>query len=136
MISQLQGSCTTDDNPDLWFPTVPNGGLWSLKIRKIASEVRYAMNICSSCPIKEKCLEEGMKVENLAYGIWGGTLAGERIAIAKERGMDYRVHPQNKGRKVGPRDGGYVEGERKVTSDEETAAVEFLGQVRPYLEVL
>jgi hypothetical protein len=135
MISQLRGTCTTDDNPDLWFPTVPNGGFWEPKIRKIASEVRYAINVCASCPIKDKCLEEGMKTENLSYGIWGGRLAGERIMMAKERGMDYRVHPRNKNRKVGPRDGGYIEGERKVTSDEETAALAFVQQVRPYLEV-
>ena len=135
MISQLQGTCTTDDNPDLWFPTVPNGGYWHTKIKKVASEVRYALNVCASCPIKEKCLEEGLKHENLAYGIWGGRLAGERILMVRERNEDYRVHPQNKGRKIGPRDNGYIEGERKVTADEESAALAFLAQVRPHLEV-
>ena len=135
MISQLRGSCTTDENPDLWFPTVPNGGFWDTKIRRIASEVRYALNVCANCPIKEKCLQEGMKHENLSYGIWGGRLAGERIMMAKEQGMDYRVHSRNKGRPLGPRDGGYIEGERKVTSDEETAALAFVEHVRPYLEV-
>lgn len=135
MTSQLRGNCTDDENPDAWFPTVPNGGREATKLQRMAPEIRYALGLCASCPVQDKCLEEGMKTENLAYGIWGGRLAGQRIAIAKERGLDYRVDPNNKGRKVGPRGGGYIEGERKVTSDEEEAAVLFATRIRPYLEV-
>jgi len=39
-----------------------------------------ALAICAECPIKEACRAEGMKPENIDNGIWGGTLAGERIA--------------------------------------------------------
>lgn len=135
MISQLRGNCTNDENPDAWFPTVPNGGRPDTILRRMVPEIKYAINMCRSCPIQEKCLEEGMKPENLAYGIWGGILAGQRIAMAKEQGIDYRVHPQNKGRKVGPRYEGDVEPSRKVTSDEEESATLFLTRIRPYLEV-
>ena len=136
MISQLRGNCTDDDNPDAWFPTVPErGGQVQSIMRNLAPDVRYAIGLCSTCPVREKCLEEGMKPENLAYGIWGGLLAGQRIAIAKEQGMDYRVHPQNKGRALGPRDNGYIEGERRVTVKEEEFALKFLKHIRPYLEV-
>ena len=134
MISQLQGLCSGDKNPDAWFPTVPNGGRPDTILRRMAPEIKYAINMCSRCPVQQDCLEEGMKPENLAYGIWGGLLAGQRIAIAKVRGIDYRVDPYNKGRKIGPRDGGYIEGERKVTADEEEAATMFAIRIRPYLK--
>ena len=75
-----------------------------------------------------------MKPENLAYGIWGGILAGQRIAMAKERGIDYRVDPYNRGRKVRSRYDDEVSTSRKVTSDEEEAAVMFATRIRPYLE--
>ena len=135
MISQLRGLCTDDENPDAWFPTVPNGGRPATILKNMAPEIKYAIGLCSSCPIQEKCLEEGMKPENLAYGIWGGRLAGQRIAMAKEQGIDYRVHPQNKGRKVGARYEGDIGPSRKVTADEEEAAILFATRIRPYLEV-
>ena len=136
MTNQLRGNCTTDENPDAWFPTIPpTGGNIQTIMRNLAPEVRYAIGLCSTCPVSKTCLEEGMKPENLAYGIWGGLLPAQRIAIAKEKGIDYRADSHNKGRKVGPRDGGYIEGERKVTSNEEKSAMLFMRNIRPYLEV-
>lgn len=135
MISQLQGNCNNDENPDAWFPTVPNGGRPATILKRMVPEIKYAIGLCNSCPVQDRCLEEGMKPENLAFGIWGGTLAGQRISMAKERGIDYRVHPANKGRKTGPRHGGYMDHERKVTVDEEEAALLFAARIRPYLEV-
>lgn len=134
MISQLRGLCTNDDNPDAWFPTVPNGGRPDTILRRMVPEIKYAINMCNRCPIREKCLEEGMKPENLAYGIWGGTLAGQRIAMAKEQGLDYRVDPYNTGRKVRSRYSDEVGPSRKVTADEEEAATMFAIRIRPYLE--
>ena len=136
MISQLRGNCTSDDNPDAWFPTMPTtGGNVATIMKNLAPDIKYAIGMCSRCPVRDKCLEEGMKPENLAYGIWGGTLPGQRIAMAKEQGVDYRVHPRNKGRELGPRDGGYIEGDRKVTANEEKSALLFVKYIRPYLEV-
>ena len=135
MISQIKGSCSNDDNPDAWFPTVPNGGKPSTILRRMAPEIKYAINVCRSCPVREKCLEEGMKPENLAYGIWGGLLAGQRIAIAKRQGIDYRVDPYNTGRKVRSRYDDEVGPSGKVTADEEESAVLFATRIAPYLEV-
>ena len=134
MISQLQGNCTNDENPDAWYPTVPNGGKPDTILRRMVPEIKYAINMCGRCPIQEKCLEEGMKPENLAYGIWGGLLAGQRIAIAKEQGLDYRVDSYNTGRKVRSRYTDDIGPSGKVTADEENAATLFLTRIRPYLE--
>ena len=131
----MVGLCSGDKNPDAWFPTVLNGGRYETKLRRMVPEIKYAMELCGRCPVKEECLEEGMKPENLAYGIWGGLLAGERIEIAKEQGLDYRVDPYNRGRSVLSRYTDDVGPSRKVTSDEEEAATMFATRIKPYLEV-
>ena len=134
MISQLTGGlCTEDKNPDAWFPVIENGNVETMN-RKALPTVKYAIGVCSRCPIREKCLEEGIKPENLAHGIWGGLLAGQRIAIAKERGIDYRVDPYNTGRQTAKRYTDKVGPSNKVTADEENAAMVFLNRLRPYLE--
>ena len=133
MISQLRGSCTDDENPDAWFPTIDNGNIETMNLRVLPT-VQYAIGVCSRCPIRETCLEEGIKPENLAHGIWGGLLAGQRIAIAKERGIDYRVDPYNTGRKTSQRYTNTIGPSGKVTADEENAAMMFLRRMRPYLE--
>lgn len=130
----INGNCTGDSNPDAWFPTVPNGGRPSTILRRMVPEIKYAINKCNSCPQKDKCLEEGIKPENLAYGIWGGLLAGERIAIADERGTDYMVAPYNRGRTVSVAGGSYMEGTHKLTYAEKESAVAFAERIKPYLE--
>jgi len=40
-----------------------------------------AIELCNKCPIRTNCLNEGLKDENLDYGIWGGLLPGERILM-------------------------------------------------------
>ena len=129
------GLCSGDKNPDAWFPTVPNGGRPDTVLRRMVPEIKYAIDLCGKCPVKEECLEEGMKPENLAYGIWGGLFAGERIEIAKEQGLDYRVDPYNRGRQVLSRYTDDVGPSRKVTADEEAAATMFVARIKPYLEV-
>lgn len=83
--NQLVGLCTGSSDPDLWFadsasredgkgkPLEPE-----VKQRMIARSLA-ALSLCSICPIKEACLAEGMKLQNIDYGIWGGTLPGERL---------------------------------------------------------
>lgn len=135
MISQLTGGlCTEDDNPDAWFPVIENGDV-STMTQRVVPTIKYAIGMCNRCPIREECLEEGIKPENLAHGIWGGLLAGQRIAIAKERGIDYRVDPYNRGRTTAQRYTDKVGPSGKVTADEEQLAMVFLGRVRNYLEV-
>jgi hypothetical protein len=128
------GNCHGDPNPDAWFPTVPNGGRQSTILRRMVPEIKYAMNMCNSCTKKSECLEEGMKPVNLAYGIWGGLLAGDRIAIADERGDDYMVAPNNKGRTVFDIGMTYIEGTHKLTTEEKEAAISFATRIKPYLE--
>ncbi len=74
------GSCSTDDNPDNWFPENFQGRPSQAKKMKLVEEVKHAISICESCPSKDRCLAEGMKEDNLAYGIWGGKLAGQRLS--------------------------------------------------------
>ena len=85
--NQLVGLCTGSTDPDLWFadsadqasgkgkPLKPE-----VKERMIARSLA-ALSICSICPIKEACLAEGMKAQNIDFGIWGGTLPGERLMM-------------------------------------------------------
>ena len=76
------GNCYGDDNPDAWFPDVPQGAFGAKKQAIIGAEMRRAIALCNSCPKKKACLQEGMKNENLGYGIWGGMLAGERVILS------------------------------------------------------
>lgn len=76
------GNCYGDDNPDAWFPDVPQGAFSVKKQALLGAEMRRAIALCNSCPKKKACLQEGMKDENLSYGIWGGMLAGERVILS------------------------------------------------------
>jgi len=86
----LKGNCTGDENPDWWFPELPPGDINREKILRLTSEIKYALQLCASCPVKDECLAEGMKMEkmpsgktgwgNLPFGIWGGKMAAERLA--------------------------------------------------------
>ncbi len=75
----MKGTCSTHPNPDLWFPEQPAGKPTNAKRKLLADKVMIAIGICNGCPVKEQCLAEGMKPENLEHGIWGGTLPGDRI---------------------------------------------------------
>jgi hypothetical protein len=76
------GNCYGDVNPDAWFPEVPQGRRSENSTVNLVNETRRALILCDSCPIKVACLEEGMRHENLSFGIWGGMLAGERIMLS------------------------------------------------------
>jgi len=88
MRPDMQGLCMTHENPDLWFED--SGDLFERRkgsknplikfaIRK--ANMIQAIEICNKCPIRTNCLNEGLKDENLDYGIWGGLLPGERIVM-------------------------------------------------------
>ena len=85
---KITGDCTNHDNPDLWFPESPNGRASRVTKLNIANEIQTAVGICNSCPSKSECLQEGMKNENIANGIWGGLLAGERVELRFPDGFD------------------------------------------------
>ena len=67
----MEGLCKGDVNPDLWFSNTLHN-------------VIRAVTICSYCPATKACKAEGMKPENIDYGVWGGMLSGERLLEAGE----------------------------------------------------
>ena len=81
------GLCSSHPNPDLWFPERgENQGRPTRKQHQTMVEnALEAMSICRNCPVRARCLEEGMKEENIEHGIWGGMLAGDRITLARSR---------------------------------------------------
>lgn len=83
--NEVIGLCATSDNPDMWFPDVPQGRLGQQKMMVLGTSVAKAIAICNRCPREEACLDEGMKDENLAYGIWGGMIAGDRVIASGKR---------------------------------------------------
>jgi hypothetical protein len=84
------GLCSTHPNPDMWFPEeLPHqrkgGRPTRAQHRLMIDNAITAIAICMSCPVRARCLEEGMKEENIEHGIWGGMLAGDRITLARSR---------------------------------------------------
>ena len=80
--------CREHDDPDLWYSEgevgAGRGGNMEIKVIKNMERSRQAIDICNACPSKSTCLAEGMRKENLDWGIWGGLMAGERLLLAKE----------------------------------------------------
>ncbi len=82
------GLCANSDDPDLWFAgevETVEGEVWrntkdqrrryNLEVEKAAS----AVSVCKNCPVKKDCLELGMRGTQIHYGIYGGTMPGERL---------------------------------------------------------
>lgn len=99
-MSNMTGLCTTHENPDLWFED--SNDLFekrlgsknpNLRFQKRVDNMLEAMSICTKCPIRTNCLAEGLKEENLDFGIWGGMLPGERILLADSyQGSSFRKY--------------------------------------------
>jgi hypothetical protein len=86
----VRGLCSTHPNPDLWFPeelsSQRGSGRPSRKQhQQMVENALKAVAICAFCPVRARCLEEGMREENIEHGIWGGLLAGERIRLSRTR---------------------------------------------------
>ena len=82
------GLCVKHDDPDLWFAgevdlTDPsssvntNSQATKLEVEKAIK----ALYICDNCPAKDNCLELGKRGEQIYFGIYGGTMAGERLLM-------------------------------------------------------
>lgn len=89
----MNGLCRSHDNPDLWFSDTiesdKQGRPSKVEVATAIRNSRQALAICKACPVKAECLAEGMQPENIEYGIWGGTLSGERLLLA---GMTINSH--------------------------------------------
>jgi hypothetical protein len=82
------GLCVKHDDPDLWFAgevdltdasssVNTNSQATKLEVEKAIK----ALSICKNCPAKDNCLELGKRAEQLYFGIYGGTMAGERLLM-------------------------------------------------------
>ena len=89
----MLGNCSKYD-PDLWFQEMPVGFASQRKMQELSNNINTAIKICGTCPIKAQCLEEGMKEENIAYGIWGGFMAGERLRSTGKTKDEYSVYSE------------------------------------------
>ena len=69
-------ACAGSEFPDWWYPETGNS-VSNDDIETIA----LALQVCDHCPIRMQCLEVGMNGEDLRWGIWGGLLSGERLAL-------------------------------------------------------
>lgn len=95
-----RGNCAGDENPDYWYPELPTNRVSKAKLEVLTKQTNYALKLCSTCPIKDECLQEGMKTEqmrgsvvgwgNLPFGIWGGTMPYERLEMVGITPMNNR----------------------------------------------
>ena len=83
-----KGLCVGSDDPDMWFAgevdlTEPNSSVnGSSQANKLeVDKAITALSICKNCPAKDDCLELGKHGQQLYFGIYGGTMAGERLAM-------------------------------------------------------
>ena len=145
MKTAIIGNCTGDSNPDAWFPELTRGSPSDTKMLSLAIEVRRAIGECFTCPNQAGCLEEGMQPKNLSYGIWGGRLAGERILMADEQGIDYMVQGRTGGTRIPvgvmtdterrtSRDFVVIKEDERVTVEAKRKALILLRNIRPWIE--
>lgn len=79
-----QASCATYPDPELWHY---ESSIFSDEKELAEWRTAEAIRICRDCPVKAKCLEEGMKQENMLIfdgvdgTVWGGKMLGERTRI-------------------------------------------------------
>lgn len=67
-------------NPDQWFLELPlKGKHYKVAEAKVVRKSKEAIETCFLCPARLECEQEGMKEENLEWGIWGGTTPAERL---------------------------------------------------------
>ena len=83
------GLCVRHDDPDLWFAgevdlTDPNTSVNknSDATKAEVDKAIVALSVCKGCPAKDNCLEIGSRGHQLYFGIYGGTMAGERLLTA------------------------------------------------------
>ena len=83
-----KGLCVKHKDPNLWFAGEINltDSSSSVNTNSQATKLEVdkaitALSICKSCPAKDNCLELGKRGDQLYFGIYGGTMAGERLLM-------------------------------------------------------
>ena len=92
------GTCLSHDEPDIWFAgevdlADPNSSVNtnSPEARKQVEDAITALSICRNCPAKNDCLEIGKSGDSLHFGIYGGTMPGERLAMMGRVNRNSRI---------------------------------------------
>jgi hypothetical protein len=82
------GLCVDHNDPDLWFAgevdiAEPNSSVNanSQATKQEVEKAITALSICKNCPAKDNCLELGKRGQQIYFGIYGGTMAGERLLM-------------------------------------------------------
>jgi hypothetical protein len=65
-------------DPDDWFPV-------SMEIDKARQEAAAAITVCTGCVVRAQCLALSLRRWDVGqYGVWGGLVAAERMALRRE----------------------------------------------------
>lgn len=95
---QDRASCNTED-PELWWYDYPSNQNPEAKFesrKEVIYHVATAVAICNQCPVKNQCLEMGLKTQNLHTGsIWGGKIYSERLALSGKRHLSVKEKSYN-----------------------------------------
>ena len=83
------GLCVNHDDPDLWFAgeidllsTNTSVNANSPAAKAEVEKAIAALSVCKNCPAKDNCLQLGSQGTQIYYGIYGGSMAGERLVVA------------------------------------------------------
>ncbi len=104
-----RGLCSGHKDPDLWH--YDNAVTIGVQDEQVNRSVQ-AIQICSDCPVKLDCLEQGLEPENLLWSIsghgsiWGGMLTSERALMIGHKPSHNMIlkeerHARNVKRKLG-----------------------------------
>ena len=64
-------------DPDDWFPV-------SVEIDKARQEAAAAITVCTACVVRVPCLALSLRRWDVGqYGVWGGLVAAERMALRR-----------------------------------------------------
>jgi hypothetical protein len=76
LVVQVYAACAASGiDPDAWFPV-------SRDPDSARREAADALAVCGACLVRARCLELSFRQRAVGqYGIWGGTLPGERKAL-------------------------------------------------------
>lgn len=96
-----QGNCNRHPDPDLWHYNNSNDSE-TQKLEVLRSV--EAIELCNICPVRAKCLEQGLERENLEFtgghgSIWGGLLTVERYLLTTKKPQETMVRSEHRHRR-------------------------------------
>jgi len=96
-----EGNCTGHPDPDLWHYNNSNDS--DTQRLEVLRSVQ-AIELCNICPVRSKCLEQGLERENLEFtgghgSIWGGLLTVERYLLTTKKPQETMVRSEQRHRR-------------------------------------